>query len=347
MITRILYNEEKDQYQKLANHPVQTWEWGDFQATQGHKIFRLGVFENEKMLSVYTVSFHKIPKTDYSIGTLLRGPSIDQEMINNVAKIAADQKAIFVKFEPDQIQKTYDRNLTSTTNFPDPDFENLRLSPKVAFYPYSYIVDLTQSEEVLLEKMHPKTRYNIRLANRHGVEVRNETSDKAFEVYLKLLFDTTRRQGFYLHSMEYHQTLWKTLKNTGIVNIMTAYYQDIPLSSFMIFTLGDKLYYPYGASSDLHRQVMAPTLLMWEVIKFGLSKKLTSFDMWGALGPDAAPGDQGIGFTRFKQGFGGQLVQFVGTYDLVINPNLYKVYNLVDKYRWKLLRLKASIFRKQ
>jgi lipid II:glycine glycyltransferase (peptidoglycan interpeptide bridge formation enzyme) len=84
---------------------------------------------------------------------------------------------------------------------------------------------------------------------------------------------------------------------------------------------------------------------MWEVIKFGKSLGLKTFDMWGSLGPDAKETDQGYGFTRFKQGYGGQLVQFTGTYDLVVNSDLYKIYNLIDKYRWKLLRLKASIMR--
>jgi len=346
MITRILYKEEKKLYQSIANHPVQTWDWGDFQESQGHKVYRLGVFENDKILSAYSVSFHKIPKTNYTIGSLLRGPAIDQEMLDNLRKIALDENAIFIKLEPNQIQKTYDSTNTPTTHLPDPDFKDLLSSPKVAFYPFTYIVDLTKSEEDLLKNMHSKTRYNIRLANRHNVEVKREVTDQAFETYLKLLFDTTKRQGFYLHSQNYHRTLWKMLKGTGMLNIFTAYYQGKALSSFMTFTLGDTLYYPYGASLDLHREVMAPTLLMWEVIKYGQSQNLKSFDMWGALGPEAKPTDQGAGFTRFKQGYGGQLVQFIGTYDYVINPNLYKAYNIVDKIRWKLLRLKASILRK-
>lgn len=90
---------------------------------------------------------------------------------------------------------------------------------------------------------------------------------------------------------------------------------------------------------------MAPTLLMWESIKFGKSMGLKNFDMWGSLGPDAKEGDQGFGFHRFKQGFGGQLVQYAGTYDLVINQPLYSIYNLADKYRWKFLRLKSKFIR--
>ncbi|MEI8067380.1 MAG: peptidoglycan bridge formation glycyltransferase FemA/FemB family protein [Candidatus Shapirobacteria bacterium] len=334
MITRILYIEEKDQYNALVKHPLQTWEWGDFQITQGHKVYRLGVFEENKMISVYSVSFHKVPKVNYSIGTLFRGPKVDEEMITNIKKIAQDENAIFVKFEPNVF---YPSNM---------QFPGMKVSPKVAFYPYNFIVDLTKSENKLLEDMHPKTRYNIRIANRYGVEIKEQTDDEGFEIYLKLLFDTTKRQGFYLHTENYHRTLWKTLKDTGMVKIMLASYQGKVLSSFMLFKLKKQLYYPFGASLDTNREVMAPTLLMWESIKLGQKLKCKSFDMWGCLGPNAKESEQGYGFHRFKQGFNGELVQYVGTYDFVINDNLYKTYKLVDKYRWKFLRLKAKLLRK-
>lgn len=346
MITRILYDEEKAAYNRVVTHPVQTWEWGTFQESQGHKVYRLGVFENQKMISGYSLSFHKIPKSNYSVGTILRGPAIDKEMLQNVKKIAEKEKAIFVKFEPDEIEKVYDsqnqliKNKSIVLNFP-----HLVPSPKVAFYPHSFIVDLNKSESELLAEMSPKTRYNIRLANRHGVTVSHSTSDEDFETYLKLLFDTTRRQGFYLHSRDYHRQLWDILKAAGIAEIFLARFQDQVLAAFMIFKLKPRLFYPYGASLDLHRQVMAPNLLMWEVIKYGQTLDMESFDMWGSLGPQARATETGYGFHRFKQGYGGNLVQFVGTYDLIINPQLYRLYNLVDKYRWKLLRLKAKILR--
>jgi len=347
MITRILYNEEKDAYSKVVTHPVQTWEWGTFQESQGHKVYRLGVFDNKKLVKAYLLSFHKIPQTNYSIGTVLRGPAIDGEMIENIKKIAQNENAIFVKFEPDVIEKVYDnknqiiKNRATVLNYP-----NLVVSPKVAFYPHSYLIDLTKSEDELLASMSPKTRYNIKVANRHGVVISKETHDRGFEIYLKLLFDTTKRQGFYLHSQDYHRQLWSILKNTGFVDIYMATFQGEVLAAFMLFKTKDRLFYPYGASLDTHREVMAPTLLMWEAIKYGQSLGLKSFDTWGCLGPEAHEGENGFGFHRFKQGYGGDLVQFIGTYDLIINSNLYKLYNLVDKYRWILLRLRASLFRK-
>jgi lipid II:glycine glycyltransferase (peptidoglycan interpeptide bridge formation enzyme) len=346
MITRILYNQEKDQYNQLITHPIQTWEWGDFQIQQGHKVYRLGVFDDKKMVKAYCVSFHKIPRTNFSIGTILRGPDIDSDIMENIHKIAQQENAIFVKMEPDTFSKTYGPNGIDQDFHKSYDFPNLFVSPKVAFYPYSYIMDLTKTEEQLLEAMHPKTRYNIKIANRHNVQIVEDTSDRGFEIYLKLLFDTTKRQGFYLHSQDYHRNLWRIMKPTGIPHIVLAKYNGQVLAAFMLFVLKDKLFYPYGASLDTNREVMAPTLLMWESIKLGKSYGCTTFDTWGCLGPDAKETQQGFGFHRFKQGFGGTLTQFVGTYDLVIDQPKYQIYNLIDKYRWKFLRLKASLFRR-
>jgi lipid II:glycine glycyltransferase (peptidoglycan interpeptide bridge formation enzyme) len=345
MITRILYTEEKAKYNSLIKHPVQTWEWGDFQISQGHKVYRLGIFNEKEMVGAYMVSFHKLPKVDYSIGTLWRGPTVDDEMIKNIRKIATDEKAIFVKFEPDTYQKIYHPDGTTTNFSVNTQFDQFIVSPKVNFYPYTYVVDLSKTEDQLLDSMHPKTRYNIKVANRHDVKIIDATNDKGFETYLKLIFDTTKRQGFYLHNESYHRSQWQILKKTGIPHILMATYQGQVLSAFMLFALKDKFFYPYGASLDDHREVMAPTLLMWEAIKLGKSLGCKTFDMWGCLGPDAKESDNGYGFTRFKQGYGGDLIQFVGSYDLIINPQLYKIYNLIDKYRWQFLRLKAKVLK--
>lgn len=336
MSTKYLPVKDQKIYNSVIQHPVQTWEWGEFQKSQGHSIFRYGFFDQkDNITSAFTVSFHKIPKTKYSVGTVLRGPKVNDEMLKTIKEIAQKQNAIFVKFEPD-ISKT-----DTSMNFP-----SLVISPKVTFYPHTFKVNLAKPEEELLANMHPKTRYNIKIANRYGVEIKEFTNDKGFEIYLKLLFDTTKRQGFYLHSQKYHRDLWKILKKTKIPHIMLASYQKKFLSAFMLFKLKDQLFYPYGASLDTNREVMAPTLMMWESIKLGKKLKCKIFDMWGSLGSDAKEGDTGFGFHRFKQGFNGHLFEYVGTYDYVINPTLYRLYNLIDKYRWRILRIKAKIFKK-
>jgi lipid II:glycine glycyltransferase (peptidoglycan interpeptide bridge formation enzyme) len=87
---------------------------------------------------------------------------------------------------------------------------------------------------------------------------------------------------------------------------------------------------------------MASTLMMWEVIKFGKKLGLSKFDMWGALSKNPDPKDPWFGFHRFKQGFGPEHVEFIGSYDLVINPWQYQLYKIADKARWAMLKFKKS-----
>ncbi len=345
MITRLMYEEERDLYDSVIIHPIQTWAWGDFLISQGHTVNRLGVFDQNKLVSAYSVNFHRIPKFNYSVGVLQRAPHINQDMLTNIGKLAQKENAIFVKFEPNVIHKLFSKNSDYKTINPLPDFPNLVVSPKSAFFPHSHLIDLSKSIDELQAQMHPKTRYNIKVANRYQVDVKEDNSQVGFNQYLDLLFETTKRQGFYLHSRSYHQDLYRHLKDTGMIHILLAKFQGELLTAMMFLKIGKYFYYPYGASLDKNRQVMASTLTMWEAIKLGKSLGCTTFDMWGSLPPDAKPTDRGFGFHRFKEGYGGDLVQFVGTYDYIINSQLYKIYTLIDKYRWKLLRFKANLFR--
>ena len=99
----------------------------------------------------------------------------------------------------------------------------------------------------------------------------------------------------------------------------------------MLLNFGDTLYYPYGGSSKSHPEVMANNLVAWEAIKLGKKLGLKNFDMWGALGPNASPKDPWYGFHRFKNGYGGKLVEYIGTYDLVFDWPIYIMFTIIDK----------------
>jgi len=159
---------------------------------------------------------------------------------------------------------------------------------------------------------------------------------------LNLLFKTTKRQGFYAHDKDFHRLQWQILRPAGISHLLTATYQDKMLAAFLLFVFNNTLYYPYGASTREHRELMAPTLLMWEAIRFGKNQGCRQFDLWGDLEPNPPPNHPYFGFHRFKEGFSPKLVEFVGTYDLVINPIFYQIYKISDLLRWKLLRLRSK-----
>ena len=133
--------------------------------------------------------------------------------------------------------------------------------------------------------------------------------------------------------------MWKTLKNK-IAHLFLAKYKDQTLVAWILFVYKDTLYYPYGASSNEHREAMASNLMMWEVIKFGKKLVLKKFDMWGALSNNPDRNDSWYGFHRFKEGYAPKHIESVGSFDLVINPMLYQLYKILDKIRWLIIRAK-------
>ncbi len=319
----------------IASHPLQSFEWGEFRKKSGLKVIRRYAFQ---------LTIHKIPYTPWTIGYVPKGLNVTREMISELKKIGKMEKCIFIQLEPNVEIENCKLKI-----------ENLDLLPAAhpLFTKYTFILDLTKSEEELLKKMHPKTRYNIRIAEKHGVIVKEDNSDEAFEKYLQLTKETTNRQGFYSHSENYHRLMWNTLKphngtwkmtndksNELTAHLLIAKYNEQTLVAWIVFVFKDTLYYPYGASSSKHREVMASNLMMWEAIKFGKKLGLKKFDLWGALGPNPDPKDPWYGFHRFKQGYGPELVEFVGNYDLIINPILYEFYKVADKLRWLLLTTK-------
>jgi lipid II:glycine glycyltransferase (peptidoglycan interpeptide bridge formation enzyme) len=279
------------------------------------------------------ITIHPVPHTNFTIGYLPKGPDITKTMLNQLWDLGKKEKCIFIQIEPnvEKNNKTY-------------NFKNLYVSSHPLFTKYNFILDLTSSEEELLKKMHHKTRYNVKLAEKKGVKVSEDNTDKAFEKYLRLSNETTTRQNFYAHTDKYHRLLWKTLnsdkKNSLTVHLLKATYKGETLVIWMLFVLGDTLYYPYGTSSSKYREVMASNLMMWETIKFGKKLGLKKFDMWGALGENPDTKNPWFGFHKFKQGYGARHVEYVGSFDFVINKKLYNLYKITNKIRWFLLRLK-------
>jgi peptidoglycan pentaglycine glycine transferase (the first glycine) len=194
------------------------------------------------------------------------------------------------------------------------------------------------SEEEILARMKPKTRYNIRLAARRGVAV-SEADD--LDAFLRLLETTGSRDSFSVHSPSYYHRAYAEFSPQGSVVLLMAAYQEEPLAGLMAFAQGNRAWYLFGASSDLHRDVMAPHLLQWEAIRWARAKGCTEYDLWGI--PDADeetlesqfPSRQdGLwGVYRFKRGFGGRIWRAVGAWDRVYFPPLYLLYR-----RWSACR---------
>lgn len=348
---RPITQNQKAQYNKLVTHVIQSWEWGEFRKSLGTPVLRYGIYHSNKLAKVFQLTLHKLPLTNKYVGYLPKGTYPDSELAEALKQIGKEHNCAFIKIEPDVILEEAKRPIESQEKDAiaesalnevevlqhDKIDKSFKLSPKPLFTKYNFVLNITKPETELLKNMHQKTRYNIRVAQKHGVRVEERTDDEAFEIYLKLYFETTERQGYHGHNKAYHRKVWETLKNAGMAQLLIAFYQEpstnihIPLTAWMLLNFRDTLYYPYGGSSKSHPEVMANNLVAWEAIKLGKKLGLKKFDMWGALGPKADSNDPWFGFHKFKQGYGGELVEYIGTYDLVLNRPLYLIFNLIDK----------------
>ncbi len=214
--------------------------------------------------------------------------------------------------------------------------ENLRVhrfvpSPHEIQPRRTMIVDLTVPEDEILARMHPKTRYNIRLATRKGVTVRPWEDAAAFG---EMVQRTAKRGGFGAHLPAYYERAYELFYPLGECELLLAEYAGNPLAAIMVFARGDRSWYLYGASSSIERNRMPTYLLQWEGLRWARNRGCKSYDLWGV--PDEelealesqfdARVDGLWGVYRFKRGFGGRLVRSIGAWDRPYNRLAYLAY---------------------
>lgn len=340
MIIRAVNGSERDQFNAVATHPLQTWEWAEFRRQTGVEVERLGVFDDSgKLAEGMTITFHKIPVIGGSAGYFPKGAQPSEATLNAVKAIGQKHNALFVKLEPNLMypagSEAYYKDVVALIE------KKNGVPGQTLFTPYTFVLDITSPIEDIFNNCKSKTRYNIRLAKKKGVTIVEDTSEQGMEDYLRLLAETTERQGFYAHGPEYFRTMWKTIGGGGMMRILKAVYEEKVITVWILFVLNGVGYYPYGASSREHRDVMANNLMMWEALMLAKREGCTSFDMWGSLGPEPDPKHKWYGFHRFKEGYGGVLMKSIGTYDLVINQPMYQIFSIGNALRWAWLRLRA------
>jgi lipid II:glycine glycyltransferase (peptidoglycan interpeptide bridge formation enzyme) len=201
-------------------------------------------------------------------------------------------------------------------------------------------VDLRPSEEEILSAMKGKTRYNIRLAERRGVDVRAGGAEDVHTFY-QLSQVTAERDQFGIHSYDYYRAAYDLFAPAGLAGLFVAEYQGKALAALMAFACGARAWYFYGASSDEERQRMPTYALQWAAMRWAKARGCELYDLWGVpdeeeetLEAEFAERSDGLwGVYRFKRGFGGRLVRYIGAYDYVYRPMLYRIYRRA--LRWQ------------
>lgn len=312
----------------MHRHIIQSPEWGRFKTEYGNT----SITVDNKIQ--YTT--HPIPLTDYkyAYAPKINTFSFDWDKLKDSL---VKNKCIAINFDVPNILKGSPEQHTAEEVLIK---HTCRKAPRDTFAKYNILLDISHDEETLLKNMHHKHRYNIKHATKHGVKVSFGESLEDFDKFYALFEKTAVRQKYYIHPKAYYEKIWKTFKPLDLAHISTAYSDQTPIASWMLFTYKDVLYYPYGGSDDAYKNLQASTLLSWETIKFGKRLGCATFDMWGAAQDPIDTKDPWHGFTNFKLRFGGKHVEYMDSYDYVVNETHYKLFNTANNLRWKLLTLK-------
>ncbi len=347
---KLIGQEEKKYYNDFVTaaakgHILQSYEWGEIKGKGEWRPLRLLLEDSAgNPQAAIGILQRKIPVLGKNIFYAPRGPVGDvhdgvlmDNLFAEVKKLAQKRQAIFLKLDPDipssdLVFRDYLKKRGFLSAEKGEGFSGVQ--PK-----YVFRLDITPEEETLFANLHHKTRYNIRLAQKRGVEVRNDCGKDELPEFYRILKETTERDKFLVRSYGYFSDLWDYLMPAGYLKLFMAYYQQKAIAGTLAFIFGDKAWYIYGASSNEHRNVMPNYLLQWEMIRWAKNNDCVMYDFRGVPG-NLSEDNPLYGLYRFKKGFNGEYTEFVGEYDLVFSPFYYQLWtNLEPIYQKNIRRL--------
>lgn len=293
---------------------LHSWEWGEFQASLERPVERVYVDDQRGVMLAQAIrldlpfgwTYWSIPKGP--IGTM-SVPHMQKELKHTLLG------GVFLRVEP----------ASEAAGYRVKDAQPATTS----------LLDLTQGLESVRANMKPKTRYNVRLAEKKGVTAKIVHLD-AFEDFTRLAEQTAVRDQFSLHPHEYYRAMLERLHGEAEAFLAVAYYEGRPLAANIMIDFQGQRTYLHGASSNLHRNVMAPYMLHDFLIEDAIAKGMTSYDFWGIAPVGSGEHHPWAGISRFKLGFGGETVSVPGTFELPTSLPVYGLYRsakLLQKFR--------------
>ncbi len=319
----------------IAQHPagtiLQTSRWGQFKAEFGWQWETVGLHDDVtgELQSGALVLYKPFALGLGTIAYVPRGPVVKWHDSQHVAHLlekitqAARQRRAWALWIDPKLLKSPEAHAQLRSL-------GLRPAHRVIQPPSTILVDITLSEDEILARMKQKTRYNIRLAGRKGVTIQEGGADEA-PIFYKLMQETSERDGFSIHSQAYYRRALELFKGdspAGHAKLLFANVEEHPVAALMVFASGKKSWYFYGASSNQHREKMPTYALQWAAIQWAKRQGCTTYDLWGIPDADEATLEaeflerrDGLwGVYRFKRGFGGDVVRYVGVWEKPLHP---------------------------
>jgi lipid II:glycine glycyltransferase (peptidoglycan interpeptide bridge formation enzyme) len=323
-VTKIGASRKQEYDEFVSNNSIgsflQSWAWGEWQISQNKTVSRYLFIQDGKIVGATQTIVMPTFLGEYCYCP--HGPvwanNLSDEQIEQLLEILKtvlqkEYASLFVRIEP-----TVEINLQKLGAVKTDSVQP----------PQTLIKDISSPAESLLQSFHHKTRYNIKVAGRHGVQI--SQSKEVNSDVIKLIMETSVRQNYRNHSALYIEKLWQFFRENPGNLTATGYFaskEGAPLAAGLMMDFGKTRMYLFGGSNYEQRHLMAPYLMHWQAMQDAQAQGLSFYD-FGAS--ENASGHTG-GYMRFKLGFTPQIVHFAGTHDLVLKAGKYTLYKLLRK----------------
>lgn len=334
-----------------GGHVLQSHEWGEFKREQGWRPVRLLLERDGEVTGAGQFQIRKTTPIPGAVMFCARGPWLDWDdedavrtFFRETAEIAKREGAHTVKIDPEVLgERTDVRGLLEHIGFRDARYD--------LNYGSTVKIDLSPSEDDLLAAMGGKTtRYNVRLSGRKGVEIReSEDFEWAFETlhgWMQALDE--RKEAYHItRPRRYFHDLMARMSEAGLGRFFFAFHEEEPLAGAYFLNFGDKLWYWYSGAAPQGQKLKPNYALQWEVMRWAKRHGITYYDMVSAPKKEERKDKEnpGYGVYKFKMGFGGEIVDFLGCMDLPVRPRLADAwYRLEPVYHRLYGKVSDNIF---
>ncbi len=323
------------------------WEWAAVAALDGQPQRRFVAEEDGRIVALAAPQVRALPLRR-SFWYLPHGPVLDYEderagerlraMAIGLREAGRNARAVAVKLEPRVEQGSPGAALFDRTA--------LRPDPRPLQVGQTRLVELTD-DETLLAAFDKDTRYAVRRAEREGVRVQvmaDAHDDTTIDRLHELVVETQRRAGFAMPSLGRYRLVWHALAAAGRARIFEAWFGERLLASGMLVLEGERSFYLFAGSLREERgepKRYATYALQWAMLRDARSQGAKVHDLWGIAPPGAGPDHRWYGVGLFKKGFGGREVVWAGTWDVVVNPTLYRLRTAAGMLRGWVPRLRV------
>jgi len=293
---------------------LQSWDWGEFQKKMGEKVWRIAVFEENRMIAFCQTVLISAKRGKFLF--LAHGPFFREKegfsfLLSFLKKKAEEEKCSFIRIAP-----LLERNEKNKKIFKDLGFKQ---APMHTHPELTWQLDLNLKEEKLLMNMRKTTRYLIRQGIKNkDLEIIKSSNVKDVELFNELYLETVKYHHFHPFSLKYLKEEFLSFSPNSV--IFLAKHKGKYLASAIILFWSGIGFYHQGAS--IHTKVPASYLMQWEAIKEAKKRGCFLYNFWGIADSDSK-NHPWYGLSLFKKGFGGYEKKYLKTQDLPLSFKYY------------------------